>query len=135
MKNLLETAELAGYENMTYRLKNYGVPCIELVYGMADETIRGVIDSELVDTRRVRDLWEQLGEPDPEFLDHCISISHAIGIAVDEAIYSDEGVSSAVNDGIQRALTELAREQGIYTEQGDTVEELLERLEYERRDR
>lgn len=135
MEKLLETAELAGYENMTYQIKNNGVPGIEFVYDMVDDTIRDLIDSETIYTNRVRDLWEQLGEPDPEFLDHCISIAHAIGIAVEEAIYSNEDVSSAVNDGIERALIELAREQGIYTEQGDTLEELLERLDYERRDR
>ena len=129
MEKLLETAELAGYENMTYQLKNDGVLDLrDWVNDMVEETVRVVIDNETIYMDRERDLWEQLGEPDPEFLDHCNSISHAIGMAVGEALYYNGDVHDAVKDGAARALTEWAWRQGVCTGPGDTIEELLEVL-------
>lgn len=79
------------------------------------ETIHNEIDTALIYDARIRSLWEELGEPEPECLAEHDSISAAILAAVTETLLADDGgyLRDAANEGSYNAIMNWADDSGI----------------------
>ena len=94
------------------------------------EVVNAEIDTALIYTARIREIWEALGEPDPEDLGSCDSINHAIAAAVVEELPNDANIWRITHDIPYNLIRIWAADNGIST--GDYcdgyIDELLESI-------